>query len=313
MPITTPAAKGRFRGHSQTDALAETTEEGRDRQRGEKAVDHCRDAGENFQDGLGDGANLLGGIVGKVDRSHQADWCGDDHGDQRDQQRADEKRNNAENILVDGAGLGARAGEGALRRPVRAEQEFVNRDLLEEAQRFEDQGQDDADRGQDRHDGACDEEGLEYALHDMAGAIFRLDARPGEPAAGGGKRKRDDPDYSGAPGMDRFERLGSRHLGRVGEADDATERDGARVADKSLHLRKPHRGKLGSETAGNDPGLDPRSDDRPDSNREQGWPGREQGQEHSVRAGKRVQARNLAVHLGERARTAGEKAAGKKN
>ena len=53
--------------------------------------------------------------------------------------------------------LAAGAHEGALRAPVRAEQEVEERHLLEEAERLEDQRQDDAERGQDRDDRAGDQ------------------------------------------------------------------------------------------------------------------------------------------------------------
>ena len=195
---------------------------------------------------------------------------------------------------------------------MRAEQEFVDRNLLEETQRFEDQGKNDSDRGQDRHDGTCNQEDLEDALHDMAGAVFRRDARPGEPASDSGKREANDPDQGRTPGMDRFERLGRRLLGGVGEADNAAERDRTRVTDEGLDLGKPHRRKFGSETANDDPGLDAGTDDRPNGQHKQGRPRRQKRQEHSVRSRKGVQARNLAVHRGERAGAAREVAANEK-
>ena len=70
-----------------------------------------------------------------------------------------------------------------------AEQELVERHLLEEAQRFEDQRQHDADRRQDRHHRAGDQEDPEDALDDMAGAIGRRDARLGPDEAGDGEQR----------------------------------------------------------------------------------------------------------------------------
>ena len=64
-------------------------------------------------------------ILGHVDRREQADRTGDQHGDERDQQGADDQRDDAE-----GAGGADLIGaHGGLRRPLQAEQEVDRRNL----------------------------------------------------------------------------------------------------------------------------------------------------------------------------------------
>ena len=92
IPMTSPAASADSEDRAEADRFAGPADEGGHGQRGEEAVDHGRDAGEDLENRLGEGAEARRGVVRKVDRRHQPDRRGDEHGDERDEQRADEER-----------------------------------------------------------------------------------------------------------------------------------------------------------------------------------------------------------------------------
>ena len=70
-----------LRGDGEPERLAEVADDRRHGQRGEVAVDHGRHAGEDLEQRLGHGAHARRGILGQVDRAHQAERDGDDHRD----------------------------------------------------------------------------------------------------------------------------------------------------------------------------------------------------------------------------------------
>ena len=72
------------------------------------AVNHGRDAGQHFEDGLENLARAGRGVLAQVDRDAQAHRQRDQHTDQAGQQRGQEERENAE--LAD-LGLPGRRGE----------------------------------------------------------------------------------------------------------------------------------------------------------------------------------------------------------
>ena len=57
---------------------------------GEEAQHDARDAGQDLQDRLDGAAHPAAGVFGQVDRAGEADRCGDEHRDDRDDQRPGE-------------------------------------------------------------------------------------------------------------------------------------------------------------------------------------------------------------------------------
>ena len=145
-PITTPAASALSDATSSPIGFAEPAEERRDGQGREEAVDHRRNAREDFEDRFDDGPESWRGVLGHVDRREQPNRHCDQHGDDGDQEGARENRDRTE-----GAGrtdlIGTQCCLGA---PVQAEQKLDRRHAIEEADGFEQQRQHDPDGCQDR-------------------------------------------------------------------------------------------------------------------------------------------------------------------
>ena len=86
------------------------------------------------------------------------------NGDGGDQQRSNQQRNETE-----GGGFGSG-------RPLRAKQEGKRRNLAEEDDGFEQDREDDANGGENRHARTRNEDGQHEALEQIAGAHFSADA-----------------------------------------------------------------------------------------------------------------------------------------
>ena len=69
---------------------------GADPGEGEVAEHHARDAGQHLQDRLEDPPDPRTGVLGEVDGRPQAEWGGDEHGDDGDQQRRHDDRPDVE-------------------------------------------------------------------------------------------------------------------------------------------------------------------------------------------------------------------------
>ncbi len=183
-----PAASALSEATLQPDRAAEVADERRHGQRGEEAVDDGRHAGQDLQDRLGRGAELVGRVLGEVDRGQQAERHRDRHRDHGDQQRAGEQRHRAE-----AAGRGDLIGaDRGLRAPLEAEQELADRHLLEEADRFEQQREDDPGGGQDRDRSRQQQRRRDPALDPVAGAKARLDPAEPDRHCRDGERQRAD-------------------------------------------------------------------------------------------------------------------------
>ena len=146
IPITMPAASALSDATLRPSASPSGADPGREAERGEKAEHDGRDAGEDFQDRLGEAAEARRRVLRHVDGGEQADRPGDQHRDDRDQQRAGDQRHDAEGARRADL-VGADRG---LRAPLRAEQEVERRDLLEEPHGLEQHREHDADGGQHR-------------------------------------------------------------------------------------------------------------------------------------------------------------------
>ena len=95
-PHDRSGGEGAFGRHAQADRLADLPDERRDRQRGEEAVDHRRHAGQDLHDGLDRGPETGRGVFRKIDRRQQSDRSGNQHRDDRDEERPDDQRDGAE-------------------------------------------------------------------------------------------------------------------------------------------------------------------------------------------------------------------------
>ena len=310
MPITKPAARADSEATSRPMDFAHAAQERRDGQRGEEPVDHCRNARENLQQGFGDSPDALGGIVRKIDRRHQADGSRHDHGDEGNQQRSDEQRHGAEDVLVHGARLGTRAGESALRRPVQAKQELEERNFGEKQQGFHDQRHDDADGGQDRDDRAGYQHEPHDAFDDVTGAESGGDGPVPVKEPGRGKCRTEYGDQQDARGMDAAVGGRGSFLGRVREADETAECDRLGVADERLDLRNAYSSKISCKARLDDRGLDARIGNAPDDQGKQRRTGRAEREIAAMLGRQRMQLGDLAANDRDRARAADDESRG---
>ncbi len=132
------------------------------RHRGERevAVDHRRDAGQDLQHRLDEPAHALGGVLAEVDGAAQAHGNGDERRADHDHEGAAHERQHAE------------AARREQRRPAGAEEELEHRHLAQEAEGLRAERQDDAQRGEDGHEGAQEQQAPD--------AFFPPAARPFE-------------------------------------------------------------------------------------------------------------------------------------
>ena len=171
MPITPPAASALLGDASMPSVRPEAADKRCDGQHGEEAVDDRRDAGEDFQHRLDDGAKALVRIFRQVDRGQDPGRHGDDHCQQRDDEGAEQHRDHAECALPSDL-VGA---DGDLRLPAETEQELRHRHAGEELQRFIDEREDDPGRREDGDQRREYHEPGDGALDAVARAETRLD------------------------------------------------------------------------------------------------------------------------------------------
>ena len=92
MPMTRPAASALSDATSRPKDSPHAADERRHRERGEEAQHDRGNAGQRLQDRLEDRPHPRAGILGQIDRREQAERAGHAHGDEGDQQRADQQR-----------------------------------------------------------------------------------------------------------------------------------------------------------------------------------------------------------------------------
>ena len=118
--------------------------------------------------------------MGEIDGRHQAQRDGHRHGDDgADEDRAPEQRHRPERAR----GTNLIGADRCLRAPLQAGEEFHWRHQLEEADRFKDQRQHDAERGEDRHNRRHQQQGAHLRFDPVAGAEIRAQAAPAPKAA----------------------------------------------------------------------------------------------------------------------------------
>ena len=206
--------------------------------------------------------------LGHVDGGKEADRERDQHRDQRDHQRAGEERDCAE-----GAGAPHLIGaDGRLRAPLQAEQEVPKRDDREEADRFEQHREDDANGGDDGDAGGEDEDDVHHPLHLVARAQAGRDAAPG-PAEAGPAEGHADREHRGVRGrlhagvavcrrLQRRIDLAAHHVAR-GQIAHVVEQQ----AHQRLRLLRHQGAEVGEKQRLQDRRLDDQPDDEDDTGR----------------------------------------------
>ena len=187
--------------------------------------------------------------------------------------------------------LAAGAHEGALRAPVRAEQEGEERHLLEEADRFEDERQHDAGGGQDRHHRAGDEHGHDEALDELARALLDRNGAPGPDHACGQERQEEQSEDGVAGGPEAAIDLGRGFLFRRRRAEHGVLRQRPRVADEDRPIEIGEAGHLLGEAAGDDAVVELRRDGRPEDEQDECGDRRADRREEAVIVGARMERR----------------------
>ena len=143
-------------------------------QSGEKTVDHGGDAGQDLQQGFGDGPEFRIGIFREIDRRDQADGDRHDHGDAGNEYGAGKDRNSAEgpNAHLIGA-------DGHLRAPLQAKKKIANGNLLKKADGLKQHRQNDADGGEDGEGGTERQQTSTTRSTWVAGPQSRAESGPG--------------------------------------------------------------------------------------------------------------------------------------